>query len=105
VDPADAWEAVTDKASGQVYYWNKATNETTALGAPKPVGGALGQPVQQQAAPSLMGMVVEGFAFGTGASLARHAVGSFFGGGGGGGGGGGASGDSGGDDGGGDWDI
>lgn len=34
----DSWVEVLDKASGQVYYWNQSTNETTALGAAKPVG-------------------------------------------------------------------
>ena len=27
---------MTDKESGQVYWWNEVTNETTALGEPKP---------------------------------------------------------------------
>eukprot|EP00441_Pelagodinium_beii_P009252 CAMPEP_0197684006 /NCGR_PEP_ID=MMETSP1338-20131121/98825_1 /TAXON_ID=43686 ORGANISM="Pelagodinium beii, Strain RCC1491" /NCGR_SAMPLE_ID=MMETSP1338 /ASSEMBLY_ACC=CAM_ASM_000754 /LENGTH=196 /DNA_ID=CAMNT_0043265665 /DNA_START=11 /DNA_END=598 /DNA_ORIENTATION=+ len=31
----DAWQEVKD-ASGQSYWWNKSTNETTAVGAPKP---------------------------------------------------------------------
>mmetsp|Transcript_41580 Transcript_41580/g.82703 ORF Transcript_41580/g.82703 Transcript_41580/m.82703 type:complete len:142 (-) Transcript_41580:188-613(-) len=32
----DSWTEVVDKQSGQIYYWNKVTNETTPLGAPKP---------------------------------------------------------------------
>ncbi|CAJ1416171.1 unnamed protein product, partial [Effrenium voratum] len=31
----DDWEEVQD-ATGKSYWWNKKTNETTALGAPKP---------------------------------------------------------------------
>lgn len=34
--PKDPWSEVKDASSGQVYWWNKDTNETTALGAPKP---------------------------------------------------------------------
>jgi hypothetical protein len=33
--PKDPWSEVKDDASGQVYWWNKATNETTPLGAAK----------------------------------------------------------------------
>eukprot|EP00811_Abedinium_folium_P008298 NODE_17667_length_932_cov_2.366460.p1 GENE.NODE_17667_length_932_cov_2.366460~~NODE_17667_length_932_cov_2.366460.p1 ORF type:complete len:254 (+),score=77.63 NODE_17667_length_932_cov_2.366460:84-845(+) len=32
----DLWKEVKDDKSGQSYWWNKETNETTALGAPKP---------------------------------------------------------------------
>jgi hypothetical protein len=39
-DDKDTWEEVKDKASGQSYWWNLTTNETTALGAPKPEPGA-----------------------------------------------------------------
>ena len=34
--PHDPWQAVTDKDSGLVYWWNTETDETTELGAPKP---------------------------------------------------------------------
>lgn len=33
---ADEWTEVKDPSSGLVYYWNQQTNETTALGEPKP---------------------------------------------------------------------
>jgi hypothetical protein len=85
---ADPWQPVTDKASGQVYYWNTVTNETTALGAPKPVSLtpqqqqelAMAQ-AQAQQQPGFMGMMAQGMAFGAGSSMAHHAIGSLFGGG------------------------
>ena len=53
------------------------SNETTALGAPRPTGPtAIVVPGQQQ--QSLGGMVVEGMAWGTGMAIARHMVGSVF---------------------------
>ena len=74
-----AWQEVKDPATGQVYFWNRISNETTALGAPRPTGPtALVVPGQQQQ-QSLGGMVVEGLAWGTGMSIARHMVGSVFG--------------------------
>jgi hypothetical protein len=36
VKDEDPWQPVTDASSGQTYWWNTQTNETTALGAPKP---------------------------------------------------------------------
>ena len=36
----DPWEEVRDESTGQTYWWNVQTNETTALGAPKPQPGA-----------------------------------------------------------------
>lgn len=84
----DAWTEVVDKSSGQIYYWNTVTNETTALGAPKPGSTQL---AQQEAAPQsggmlkeLGGVMAQGFAFGVGSSVAHSVVGSIFGGGGGG---------------------
>lgn len=102
----DPWEEVRDESTGQTYWWNVQTNETTALGAPKPQPGApppagVHQGSNAVARPggggSLLGgfgsMVAEGMAFGTGSAIAHRAIGSMFGGGGyyGGGGGGGAA--------------
>eukprot|EP00808_Paulinella_micropora_P015035 g65038.t1 len=36
----DPWEEVKDAASGKSYWWNKETDETTVLGAPKPTGNS-----------------------------------------------------------------
>ncbi|BDA44540.1 hypothetical protein COCOBI_06-0160 [Coccomyxa sp. Obi] len=35
-NPADPWTEVVHKETGQIYYWNQQTDETTALGEPKP---------------------------------------------------------------------
>eukprot|EP01040_Poterioochromonas_malhamensis_P010090 gene10090-10968_t len=79
----EAWVEVQDKTSGQIYWWNTVTNETTALGAPRPTGPtALAQPQQQGSMGGGLGSVVaEGFAFGAGSAVAHRVVGSFFGGG------------------------
>jgi hypothetical protein len=58
----DSWTEVVDKASGQTYFWNQQTNETTALGAPRPSAAALSHtttanPPQSQ---SLGSVVAEG---------------------------------------------
>mmetsp|Transcript_10462 Transcript_10462/g.10530 ORF Transcript_10462/g.10530 Transcript_10462/m.10530 type:complete len:152 (-) Transcript_10462:192-647(-) len=82
----DPWIPVTDKASGQIYYWNTKTDETTAIGEPKP---NMATPAPQQGGSMMGGLgqvVAEGFAFGVGSSIARSVVGSMFGGFGGGGG-------------------
>jgi hypothetical protein len=36
VHKAEQWTEVTDEATGLVYYWNERTDETTAVGEPKP---------------------------------------------------------------------
>jgi hypothetical protein len=105
-DADDPWERVEDQATGQIYWWNVQTNETTPLGAPKPppgmsanvpttTGGHPSHPPaqqQQQQSRGILGglgsIVAEGMAFGTGSALAHRAIGSVFGGGGYGGGGG-----------------
>jgi hypothetical protein len=76
----EAWVEVKDPQSGQIYYWNKLTNETTHLGAPRPTTPSA-QTVDNSAyqQPSLMRTVAEGFSFGIGSSIARSVVGSFFG--------------------------
>ncbi len=86
---ADPWQPVVDKVSGQTYYWNVVTNATTALGEPKPTSLTAQQQqelamsqAQAGQAPSFMGMVAQGMAFGAGSSIAHHAIGGLFGGGG-----------------------
>lgn len=65
----EQWTEVLDKTSGRRYYWNQQTNETTAVGEPKP--GPLGRvqnrvmPVQASGAgSSLLGMVAAGAGIG-----------------------------------------
>ena len=94
-NPEDAWTEVKDDASGQSYWWNTVTNETTHLGAPKPTTAQVVSQTappppspQQGQAPGLGQVVAEGFAFGTGSAIAHSVVGSIFGGFGGGHGGG-----------------
>lgn len=87
--PENAWVPVTDEASGQVYWWNQSTNETTALGAPKPTTVSLAQQAPQQIyqqgqqptmGQAVGGMFASGIGFGVGSSVAHHAIGSMFGG-------------------------
>jgi len=80
VSPEDPWVQAKDDASGQFYWWNQQTNETTAVGAPKPgVGTSVEQPPASGGIGSgLGGVMAEGFAFGVGSSIARMAVGSMF---------------------------
>ncbi|DBA97391.1 hypothetical protein WJX77_009710 [Trebouxia sp. C0004] len=66
---AEQWKEALDQTSGQKYYWNQRTNETTAVGEPKP--GPLGRvqnrvmPVQAAGAgSSLLGMVAAGAGIG-----------------------------------------
>jgi hypothetical protein len=82
----DPWVSVKDESSGQIYWWNQDTDETTGLGEPKPMaaaapGGVPGPAGEQQRGgmmSGLGGVVAEGFAFGVGSSIARNVVGSFF---------------------------
>ena len=100
----DPWEEVKDQ-NGNIYYWNTVTDETTAIGEPRPTAMSVHQPQSggiAGAATGFAGMVAQGMAFGAGSSMAHHAIGGLFGGGGGGGGDD-DHGDSGGDDG--SWDI
>ena len=75
----DPWEAVTVPEG--TYYWNTVTNETTAIGAPRPaaVGAVAAQEATGPGGGGLMGVVAEGMAFGVGSSIARHAVGAIAG--------------------------
>mmetsp|Transcript_11058 Transcript_11058/g.20521 ORF Transcript_11058/g.20521 Transcript_11058/m.20521 type:complete len:183 (+) Transcript_11058:326-874(+) len=82
----DPWQAVTDRDSGLVYWWNTDTDETTALGAPKPTaaGAYQGAPPPQgaqqgYAEPTLGQTMAQGAAFGVGAGVGRAAIGSLFG--------------------------
>ncbi len=80
------WEPVLHKESGGIYYWNRQSNEVTAVGQLPPgvysaPAGAVGQPQQ----PGLGRVLAEGAAWGVGmgmgSSIARGIVGSIFGGG------------------------
>jgi hypothetical protein len=80
----DPWVEVLDKASGQTYFWNQTTDETTALGAPKPTDSNRSITTPAGPEPGMMsglgGMVAQGFAFGVGSSIGHSVVGSMFGG-------------------------
>mmetsp|Transcript_35812 Transcript_35812/g.43243 ORF Transcript_35812/g.43243 Transcript_35812/m.43243 type:complete len:137 (+) Transcript_35812:165-575(+) len=86
--PKEEWTAVTDPQSGLVYYWNEKTNETTALGEPKPgPEGRVGVPMpaqpQQQGggiASGLGGAVAAGAGVGIGHAVVGGVIGSMFGG-------------------------
>lgn len=49
---SDPWVDVVDKRSGQIYYWNTQTHETTSLGAKKPSAVVVSQ--QQSHLQSMM---------------------------------------------------
>lgn len=83
----DAWTEVKDESSGQSYWWNQETNETTQLGALKPTRASVNSaaipppPAQEQSGGVMSGLgqtVVQGMAFGAGSSIAHHAIGSIF---------------------------
>jgi hypothetical protein len=81
------WTAVKDEASGEIYYWNETTNETTHLGAPNPnlsVNAVTPAPQESGGSGGMMsglgGMVAQGMAFGTGSAIAHNVIGSVFGG-------------------------
>eukprot|EP00462_Mataza_sp_D1_P019738 CAMPEP_0175141326 /NCGR_PEP_ID=MMETSP0087-20121206/12047_1 /TAXON_ID=136419 /ORGANISM="Unknown Unknown, Strain D1" /LENGTH=186 /DNA_ID=CAMNT_0016424737 /DNA_START=34 /DNA_END=594 /DNA_ORIENTATION=- len=77
----DPWQAVTDKQTGQTYWWNPQTDETTAVGAPKPQPGQAAVLVQQRQ-PQQQGLgsiLMEGMAFGVGSSMAHRLVDSVMG--------------------------
>eukprot|EP00924_Labyrinthula_sp_SR-Ha-C_P004360 snap_masked-scaffold_3-processed-gene-21.16-mRNA-1 protein AED:0.22 eAED:0.22 QI:0/-1/0/1/-1/1/1/0/139 len=79
--PENAWIEVVHPETKQTYWWNQTTNETTALGAPKPTTATLNNQ-QNTVLPRQGGFgqtIKEGFAFGAGAGLAREAVGGLFG--------------------------
>ena len=83
---ADEWTEVIVKQTGEVYYWNERTDETTAIGEPKPgpegrlVSQVEQQPMQrvpigQSVGMGLGQMVLMGF----GMTLGFILVGSVFG--------------------------
>jgi len=79
---ADSWTQVIDEQTKQPYWWNRQTNETTAVGAPKPSGEVAPPPPTQMAVGGrggLMGAVVDGLAFGVGSSMAHRMVDSVMG--------------------------
>ena len=71
VVPADEWKAVQDNAG--VYWWNPRTNQTTAVGAPRP---GTGLPAVAASSPpgSIARTVVELMSWGAGVTLAFAAV-------------------------------
>jgi hypothetical protein len=71
---------VKDEASGKIYYWNTTTDETTALGEPRPAAPSVQQQAgQPEAAPGLGRVMAEGMAFGVGSAVANQVVGSAMG--------------------------
>merc|ERR1719159_248210 len=80
---ADPWTAVQCTQSGGTYWWNQQTNETTHVGAPKPLAnqgtpppaqqqtGALGQPM---GGGGFMGAIAEGMAWGVGSAVGHRAI-------------------------------
>jgi hypothetical protein len=72
------WTEVRDPATGASYWWNKATNQTTALGAAKPSGNvatdptpvdALSSPFDRAGRPTVGLAIGQMFVFGFGAAF------------------------------------
>jgi hypothetical protein len=72
------WTEVRDPATGASYWWNKATNQTTALGAAKPSGNvatepppvdALSSPFDRAGRPTVGLAIGQMFVFGFGGAL------------------------------------
>lgn len=93
VSVEDSWVGVKDVSSGQIYWWNQVTDETTQLGAPKPTtSSAISYQTQQGVVPiggqqqsggmmsGLGGIMAQGMAFGVGSSVAHSVMGNMFGG-------------------------
>ena len=81
--PAEIWTEVRDPATGNVYYWNKITGETTAVGESRPTGMHR-VPVAPQFSASKVGtelgsLVLWGAGLTIGFSLAGAAVRAIFG--------------------------
>ena len=80
------WTAVRDDRTGEVYYWNRTTNETTALGEPRPgpegrvVSAPYGAGAQQPAAGGLGSSILQIFVMGFGVSIGFAIIGRIFGG-------------------------
>ena len=86
-NPRD-WEPVKDDATGEVYYWNRKTDETTALGDPRPGSEAdlalrraheTEQQMQSYGPPQTLGASMKQYFFlGIGISMAFMLVGKVF---------------------------
>jgi hypothetical protein len=67
---------VTDKQSGQIYWWNEDSGETTALGEPRPGPegrvAALTPPRLGSATAGLLGLVGVGAGMGLVFGVLRH---------------------------------
>ena len=72
------WTEVRDPATGASYWWNKTTNQTTALGATKPRGNAatepppldaLSNPYDRAGRPTVGLAIGQMFVFGFGGAL------------------------------------
>ena len=78
------WKPVIHEPTGECYYWNTETNETTALNelppGVVPPAPQTGQTAQTQG-PGLGSTLLQGATFGVGAGMGQALVGSMFGGG------------------------